>query len=50
MDEETACLLIRMEIKRHEGLRDLSGDFAGDHDAVIEALEMALEAMKENQG
>lgn len=49
MDKETACLLIRMEIKRHERLRDLSDDFAGDHDAVVEALGMALEALKEGR-
>lgn len=49
MDKETACLLISMEIKRHERLRDLSEDFAGDHDAVIEALEMALEALKQDR-
>lgn len=46
MDKETACLLIRMEIKRHERLRDLSKDLADEHGMVIEALEMALEAMK----
>lgn len=49
MDKETACLLIRMEIKRHERLRDLSKDLADEHGMVIEALGMALEAMKEDR-